>query len=464
MIIPPGNREARLNPALGLWLSLAEANRRLAPAPLLEDLRSQARREFADLTGLTLNRLWALTGHQPEFVHPGVWMRFLLLNLLRERWGLEGAAFTVDSDLANEPAVEVPYLCHGDLVRKRVVLTTAGGATYESRLAPSIEAWRHFCNAIEEALACPAGARARLAFRRIGSFVPPAGQFSAFSVALRRFWEKTPSYPDIHLSVIARTPSFGRFFLLLAEGALPFAEIFNTALARWRVRHRARSSAVPFPDLQIESERVELPFWWESEGKRFPLFLNSGRLWAQDQPVGTIEDALAFGAIRPRAVSLTLFMRLCLADLFIHGAGGADYEEVTDEVILRFFHATPPAFVSATLTLFLPGEEPSAGSLKRLLRDLEQRPERYLANSQRAALKEEIARKKALMALGKLDRTGYRALQAANEELRRPLRGSITALEKRVAASEAAREVLSFRGYPFFFFQAEELRELLAIL
>ncbi|MCX5976162.1 MAG: hypothetical protein NTV33_04870 [Coprothermobacterota bacterium] len=464
MIIPPGNREARLNPALEIWPHLVEANRRLPLAPMLEDLRAQARREFADLTGLSPSQPLVMTGHQPEFVHPGVWMRFLLLDLLRQRWGLEGAAFAVDSDLADEPAVEVPFLCRGELLRRRVELATEGGATYESLLSPSAEAWRRFCKVIEEALACPAGARARLAFRRVGSFIPPAGSFPAFSVALRRFWEGTPSYPEIHLSVITRIPSFGRFFLLLAEQALSFAVTLNTALAGWRVRHRARSTAVPFPDLEIGPGRVELPFWWEKEGRRSPLFLKEGQLWIQDQPLGTIKEALAAAAIRPRAVSLTLFMRLCLADLFLHGAGGADYEEVTDEVILRFFHATPPAFVSATLTLFLPGEEPSAGSLKRLLRDLEQRPERYLANSQRAALIAVITQKSATMSSGKLDRTGYRALQAANEGLRRPLRGQITALEKRVADAESARDVLSFRGYPFFFFQTEELRELLAAL
>lgn len=464
MNIPPGNRQARLNPALELWPHLVEANRRLSPALLLEDLRPQARREFANLTGLSPSQPLVMTGHQPEFVHPGVWMRFLLLDLLRQRWGLEGAAFVVDSDLADGPAVEVPFLCRGDLLRRRVELATEGGATYESRMAPSAEAWQRFCKAIEEALACPAGARARLAFRRVGSFIPPAGSFPAFSVALRRFWEGTPGYPEILLSAITRIPSFGRFFQILAEQALSFAETLNAALARWRVRHRARSTAVPFPDLEIGPGRVELPFWWEMEGTRSPLFLKEGQLWTQDRPLGAIEEARVATAIRPRAVSLTLFMRLCLADLFLHGAGGADYEEVTDEVIQRFFRATPPAFASATLTLFLPGEEPSAGSLKRLLRDLEQRPERYLANSQRATLTLVITQKAATMALGKLDRVGYRALQAANEELRRPLRGQITALEKRVAVAEATREVLSFRGYPFFFFQAEELREQLATL
>ena len=38
-------------------------------------------------------------------------------------------------------------------------------------------------------------------------------------------------------------------------------------------------------------------------------------------------------ALRPRALTLTLFARLCVADFFIHGIGGGKYDEVTDRII-----------------------------------------------------------------------------------------------------------------------------------
>ena len=62
--------------------------------------------------------------------------------------------------------------------------------------------------------------------------------------------------------------------------------------------------------------------------------------------------------IRPRALITTMYARLVLSDLFIHGIGGAKYDEVTDAIIRRFFGIEPPAYVTATATVRLPLERP----------------------------------------------------------------------------------------------------------
>jgi len=49
--------------------------------------------------------------------------------------------------------------------------------------------------------------------------------------------------------------------------------------------------------------------------------------------------------IRPKALLLTLFNRLFISDLFIHGLGGAKYDMVTDEIIIEFFKVEPPHFL-----------------------------------------------------------------------------------------------------------------------
>ncbi len=41
--------------------------------------------------------------------------------------------------------------------------------------------------------------------------------------------------------------------------------------------------------------------------------------------------------LRPKAVSLTTFIQLYLADWFVHGIGGSLYEPVTDYVIENYF-------------------------------------------------------------------------------------------------------------------------------
>ena len=43
--------------------------------------------------------------------------------------------------------------------------------------------------------------------------------------------------------------------------------------------------------------------------------------------------------MRTRALATTLFARLLLADVFIHGIGGAKYDQVTDEICEDFLAA-----------------------------------------------------------------------------------------------------------------------------
>ena len=58
--------------------------------------------------------------------------------------------------------------------------------------------------------------------------------------------------------------------------------------------------------------------------------------------------------VRPKAITLTMFARLCMADLFIHGIGGGRYDRVTGAVIQETFGCPPPPYVVATATLLLP--------------------------------------------------------------------------------------------------------------
>ena len=60
--------------------------------------------------------------------------------------------------------------------------------------------------------------------------------------------------------------------------------------------------------------------------------------------------------IRSRALVTTLWARLALGDLFIHGIGGAKYDRVTDLLIERFFGLRPPGLLVLSATLHLPIE------------------------------------------------------------------------------------------------------------
>jgi len=86
--------------------------------------------------------------------------------------------------------------------------------------------------------------------------------------------------------------------------------------------------------------------------------------------------------IRPRALSTTIFARLVLSDAFIHGIGGAKYDEVTDQMIQNFYQVMPPAFmvVSATARLNLVKKIKTEAEVKvanQIARDIWWNPQRH---------------------------------------------------------------------------------------
>jgi hypothetical protein len=95
--------------------------------------------------------------------------------------------------------------------------------------------------------------------------------------------------------------------------------------------------------------------------------------------------------IRSRALTTTMFARLFLADLFVHGIGGGIYDEVTDFIIRDFFQREPPAYLIASATLLLPlprhaDAESGLRRLERRARDLQYKPELFIAPGQADAL------------------------------------------------------------------------------
>ncbi len=87
--------------------------------------------------------------------------------------------------------------------------------------------------------------------------------------------------------------------------------------------------------------------------------------------------------IRPRALVTTLWARLALGDLFIHGIGGAKYDCVTDRLIERFFGLTAPRFLVVSATLHLPIQRRRATpedvrAIQHELRTMTYQPEQYL--------------------------------------------------------------------------------------
>jgi hypothetical protein len=78
-----------------------------------------------------------------------------------------------------------------------------------------------------------------------------------------------------------------------------------------------------------------------------------------------------------------MFARFLLGDLFVHGIGGAKYDELGDEIAARFFGFEPPPYLALSMTLWLaigenPAERAQLVAADRAIRDLTYNPERFL--------------------------------------------------------------------------------------
>jgi len=340
-----------------------------------------------------------MTGHQPEFIHPGVWAKYIVADRLAR--ALKGAAvnLVVDNDVPKTLALAVPVVTAGEIVVHQVPFVEKGaGLPYEFLPGLDARTSRQIRERIAGLLADAYDASAMPAF--FEGFCTPhdgglAGQMAAGRAAVERLF-------DVHL----RDVRVGRVW----GGPMPadwirrareFAASYNQALAEYRREEGIREADRPIPDLHIAGSRVELPLWVCATGSpRQRLYVEQAagqiRFFAGTEPAGTIAtDELNDGerfarllhaaggrVIRPRALALTLWARLLACDLFVHGIGGAKYDRITDRIIRSYYGIEPPAMacVSATLRLPLPRSPVSRADLfaaRRRVRDVRYQPERW---------------------------------------------------------------------------------------
>jgi hypothetical protein len=503
--IPQTSPAAVCAPEFAQWRGLAGDNRAALDASAVDvagirlgDLRRQARREVLPLAaaytrGLGLpapepgEELVLATGHQPILVHPGIWIKYLAMARLVPPEGA-GLNLIVDCDAIEDIAADVPR-ADGRLERARVLLATAGPEVPTEALnAPTAAQWGDFIAAIDGHMATIGEPAVTEAWRRARTLPPPPDHsgLPGAVTAMRRTLEGPRPYADLPVSHLARTQAFRQFAAAILLDARRFAGLHNTCLAAYRDHYGVRTTAQPFPNLTVEGGRVEAPFWWIADGRRWPLVVDSDarRLHAGGRVVGPLprhaEDPdLAWSRIRPRALTLTAFARLFVCDLFIHGIGGGRYDRATDAVVREFFGIAPPPFATATATAFLPfaggGRADAARrELRRKLLDLQHNPDRFLPATDgphRALIAEKWSLIRQLEGAGSLTRRQRRAATQRIREINLILQ---VAVADRVAeAQEAARrleaqhgdaEVTAHRGYPFLFFPVDAVEALVDLL
>ncbi|MDY3560638.1 hypothetical protein R5W23_001884 [Gemmata sp. JC673] len=454
---PKADGEVLAEPGFDAVPGLVEANRaRLDRADVvvgglsLHELRALARREALDQAGGTGDGPLLLAGHQPELSHPGVWVKNFALNGLARRLGGAPLNLIVDNDTLKSTAIRFPVLRDHDPASVHFQAlnfdTLAGEVPYEDRTVHDGEQFRTFAERAAP-LWADWGYEPLLAKHWAGG-TNVGEAFTAMRVGRERAWGCRNL--ELPISRLARTDAFARFARHVLGDLPRFRAAYNAAIRAYRVANRVRSANHPAPELA----EGEGPFWVRT---------GAGRRQRATPASDTSE-------LRPRALTLTLFARVCLGDFFIHGIGGGKYDEVTDDIIRDYFGIEPPAYqvLSATLHLPLPAFPSTARDLQaaeRRVRDLRWNPHA------RPDAPADLVREHARLAASEppygdhaARREWFRALQRVKEGLREAATTGVSAAAaevKRIRSEVEANAILRRRDYPWVLYPEDTLRPFL---
>lgn len=392
---------------------------RFAQVPFLDTTLAALRTQLRARLGLADPVI--LSGHQAEFIHAGVFAKTIAAHTLAAQLGGPAVFLIVDSDVPKTAQLALPQTTAAGLRRVEVAIPGCDPQRpFELQPPRPRTEWLQF-------------------FANLGSLYQFHDQSMLGTFA--RGWltteDPTPRYCDalarahtateaalglagvreLRMSQLCTMPEFRAFVAALLLDAPRCAAGYNAAQATYRQRHRVRARGRPVPPLVVDGNMVELPFWViRPDEPRRRLFAS-----ARADEIELSTDNAVFGSLRrtdlqrmtthadpwpmerdgwqlrPRALTLSAFARLFLADLFIHGVGGAKYDEMMEDFVADFFGVPPAPACCVTATVYLPlphtGVQPADIAVaRRDSRDLRHNPQRHLRRvpdellRQRAAL------------------------------------------------------------------------------
>jgi hypothetical protein len=376
------------------------------------------------------NDLLFVAGHQPALFHPGVWAKNFAVYEMSTRAGGLCLNLSVDTDLMSASTIRMPVQSasgprleriHFDADRPRgpweenAILDRPLFESFGQRVCDKLSPWGITPVLREQ---WPDAVRAAQRFERLSDCL------IASRVRLERRWGVNNL--ELPISRMCELDPFLWFACHLLAHLPRFVAVHNQVLAEYRHVNHIRSRTHPVPELKSKGDCYEAPFWvWRrGESIRSRVFarqvgreiaLSDGKTEFARLPLEPDREACCAVEVlrelpsqgirlRARALTTTLFSRICLADLFVHGIGGAKYDEMTDRIMSRFLGVAPPSFLTLTASLYLPLAENGLVTSEdesralRLLRELRWNADRHLNANDDAETRELIARKSELVA------------------------------------------------------------------
>ena len=504
---PSEHGQALISPALSESASLISENRaKQADQKAFSDLRERARRDlhdeairftsqYRDVPEIhpSQERHIIMSGHQPTLFHAGVWFKNFALAKIAKQEDATPINLIIDNDIAAGCSIRVPMMdpITGAAHYRSIHFDQAGGGIpYEQTEIADIACFDSFAERVIESIqpivqtpcvkhlwmhANSAKARSN----NLGHVLAEARHSLETHCGLQTL--------EVPLSTICNHVTFFDFILRILSELPRFHQCYNESIMDYRLAHRIRSTSHPVPNLRVKEDSLEAPLWiyGKEDSKRRPAWVRLGKdhLLIHDgasrqhridlrNPSASAEQLHSLVndrfKIRPRAIITTMYARMILSDLFIHGIGGGKYDQLGDQITRSFFGIDPLAFTVISATAKLPFTQaskrtPDTRTLHRSIRDTIYQPEKFESEFD---LPSPILEKKRLM-LQEIPAKGKRKqwhleLEQLNQQLASHLnekRNHFRTELEQAQVKSAANRIVNHREHSFCLFDLNYLSE-----
>jgi hypothetical protein len=440
------------------------------------------------------------TGHSPAIAHPGVLIKHSLVNSIAKKVNGIGINMVVDNDAGNDNCLNIPDINDLDSsVEKMEYHPGSRNLAFEEIRYTDPTQLLGFQESVLKSLHNPDMKRTFDNFMNVAiTLSRETLQFSdLFTFARHAFATRFGvSNLEVPVSLISETESFLHFFLHITANVKSFVDIYNAKLREYRKLKKISSKANPLPDLMEKGFVVEIPFWMWREGEQrkslYASVANGSRIsiicddkiiehfdfGGKNESTKNLESLKALISngikIRPKAIANTMYSRMFLSDLFIHGIGGAKYDLITDEIIREFFGVEPPTYATISATLHLPYKpfdtsKEDVNGLKHVIKDMGYNPDRYASGKimEDVGMTSLINEKKDLLSRGANDSKEKHLTFDRIKQLNRLMQEKISPLikEKEKEMEDLEKKliynsIVTNRDYPFCLYPESMLREL----
>jgi len=395
-----------------------------------------------------------MAGHQPNIYHSGILEKTKRLTTLARETGGLALNIAIDTDEGDAGRILWPLREGEQILIREGVITTRMKLYRDQRIAPKAQVASVFSEMVRDLRSSGHHEVADGALRASRLYEALEGESAVLANALVRKSLCGDGYDEIPLSLLLEAPSVQDFLRRIVGDADSFTSMYNATLEAYRAEHKIKNSANPFPNMEMDSDGVEVPLWEIVHGARQRVVVRP------DHPIS------ASSLLAPRGSIVTLLLRGVCSDLFIHGMGGAKYDQFVNAFARALWGEALPRFVVATATRYLFPERVEhylrAREMKANYKSLVSHTANFLGKGVFSAddertLRPLIGRRRELLALLQHVQTKEERSPIAHElnEINRLLKGVIDAsslapLLRDGAIDDAVLNRWMCREFPFF--------------